>query len=970
MIWLLLFCIALYFYYRSSKSESSLNAKNTPNNQVQPDMQMYNRQWAEFILSYQNVAKSKAEKALLRRMLKDLSDQGKTGGLLLLDDDGTPVVPAMQAAYASQRVVMPTATAAAQSYTYTPPTKTSAQIQLDNASLLLYFGAFLLVASVGLFVAFGGLPGELRTFIVALVSVGMYGSGLWLFDNKPKLKQAGLAFVGIGIAIMPLVGLAAYIFVFNLANAPLAWLITSVLCLGMYTHALIKLRSTFLDYLFIFTIVSLFESAVSISHAPVYYFGWMLALIGLIATLVGRYGHMWNDLQEPSNVSSSLFVPASIFISLVLVTHDGLGQLGVSLLLAGAYYALCIGTSTGGTQQGNAVTAQASLLAGICAVVYATSKNIQTTFMVLLVCNALQTMLIVWWDKNNTTLRYNFATIAMLSYIAATILAIGRPSMVAASVIIIVIGSLTVWWHQHRADAYVVAVTAWMSLPAVFVLYVTKPHLSAVILAQITAGSLLIQFLALLAAKKRFQTDHTLVDQYMYLASTAVVLVLGFTTTPWMSYWLTVIVAVTYLILAQLQKSKDWNAVAGFVVLVPLLWFDRSQGVLLLTCLTALLTNIYLALRYRHEVHRWLSTALWLLLPVALGGGLLGGRWNVTTYAWAYMLAMLGLLLSRAIARGIVFLSAKVPLASFAKNTSTSYQAGYCFAGVTAVCLSLVGNNSQIHTSLLLVLLTGLTVFISQVLEKNDQILALVPLLLQGFMLSVWRPVGHQQVALYLFMTSLLALASYMVITTEQKGRKIMRSVQYGALMAVLIAPASLLVLGYSVWSMPLGLLLAALLFLYDMRTSDQVTKEALCTVAVVAIMWMLYLGGVREEQVYTHVLVVLFAAFAYWRHSKNQPDQSNSYLYAMLATATIPLALQALSGVAGGLYGWWLLLEEVFFMIIGMAINKKFVVQWGLYVSVAAVLYQLRGLGWAALTFLAIFLIGLAVYKIQKNNQ
>jgi hypothetical protein len=88
-----------------------------------------------------------------------------------------------------------------------------------------------------------------------------------------------------------------------------------------------------------------------------------------------------------------------------------------------------------------------------------------------------------------------------------------------------------------------------------------------------------------------------------------------------------------------------------------------------------------------------------------------------------------------------------------------------------------------------------------------------------------------------------------------------------------------------------------------------------------------------------------------------------------MLVTATVPLTLQAVGSPAGGLYGWWLLLEQVGFIILGMSIAKKFVTKWGLYTAVGAVLYQLRDLGWAALTVLALFLIGLAVYKIQKNN-
>jgi hypothetical protein len=43
---------------------------------------------------------------------------------------------------------------------------------------------------------------------------------------------------------------------------------------------------------------------------------------------------------------------------------------------------------------------------------------------------------------------------------------------------------------------------------------------------------------------------------------------------------------------------------------------------------------------------------------------------------------------------------------------------------------------------------------------------------------------------------------------------------------------------------------------------------------------------------------------------------------------------------------------------------------RWGLYVAVAAVIYQLRDLGWAALSVLAIFVIGVAIYMIQKTDK
>lgn len=128
-----------------------------------------------------------------------------------------------------------------------------------------------------------------------------------------------------------------------------------------------------------------------------------------------------------------------------------------------------------------------------------------------------------------------------------------------------------------------------------------------------------------------------------------------------------------------------------------------------------------------------------------------------------------------------------------------------------------------------------------------------------------------------------------------------------------------------------------------------------------------MYFLGVKNAQAYTHTLVILFAAYAYWRNKRGEIKESDNYLMVMLATATIPLGLQALNDASGGLYGWWLIIEQIVFMLLGMGISKRFVTMWGLYVAVGAVLYQLRGLGWAALTVLAIFIIGLAMYKIQK---
>ena len=82
-----------------------------------------------------------------------------------------------------------------------------------------------------------------------------------------------------------------------------------------------------------------------------------------------------------------------------------------------------------------------------------------------------------------------------------------------------------------------------------------------------------------------------------------------------------------------------------------------------------------------------------------------------------------------------------------------------------------------------------------------------------------------------------------------------------------------------------------------------------------------------------------------------------------------MPLALQALAGESGGSYGLLLIVQQAGFMVVGAITNQKFLLKGGMWVALAAILYQLRGLGWAFLSLLAVVLIGLAIYRLQKHE-
>lgn len=189
-------------------------------------------------------------------------------------------------------------------------------------------------------------------------------------------------------------------------------------------------------------------------------------------------------------------------------------------------------------------------------------------------------------------------------------------------------------------------------------------------------------------------------------------------------------------------------------------------------------------------------------------------------------------------------------------------------------------------------------------------------------------------------------------------------------MLAAFIAPFTFVFAGETTLMMPLGLMVFTGMLYHRLRSTGQQNRELVGGLGLLSVWWLMWFLDVRNVQAYTHVLAGLFALYAYLRHLRGNTAASDQYLLAMLGTATIPLALQALGGTAGDLYGWWLLLEQIGFMALGMVINKSLVTRWGLYVAILAVLYQLRHLAWAALTLLALCIIAWAVYRLQKQDQ
>jgi len=938
------------------------------------------RSWLLFLKKQHQATSSKAEKRFIEKLFSQLKSQNieipedlSLGALTITNPEEVEAVAVSQVTLSEQHQNMSTAlgveTPAIQVVQPTPP---KAQVQLDNANMLLYFGAFLFVASAGLFVAFSGMSGGVRTLTVLLVSLCMYGAGVWLFKNKHKFAQAGLAFAGIGISIAPLVGLAAYVYVYDQTNGASVWLTTSALCMTLYIHALVTLRKPLINYIFIFTLVSFFQSMVSIIDAPVYYYGWVFSIIGIGLAAVNQVVKFWSDFEESSKLSSQLFVPLSLLLSLTFLPESGAIQFGVSVLLGACFYGLQYVTEKRDSDKTNyALVTHILVLCGITSLAYGWTESLSQAMTVLSIAGLLQAV-IVAVSGGVSERQKNFATILVLGQIIATVFSYENSKLMLLHATFLTLIAALVWIRQSRTDGYVLLIVGLFSLPLIWGQLVVDNQFAPSLQILLTFGPLTFQAATLLniQSMKKGMPDLESVALQTYALSIGVIAVFSMLAKPYEALFFNVLIVLVSVMIAEGIRKKQLVTYSSAALFLPL-FFGYTDDVLFFALATAIgaILHVILAVRYREEFNRWSATLLWLLLPIGLGHAELFGVWGVNAYGWMYLLVGLGLVLSRAIARGVVFRSEKVSLASMEKQASLSYLIGYILAFSAVVVMVFNTEVSVLEGTMMSIALLPIFWVIGSKVEKDDRYAVALPLLSQLVLWSVLRPtLRTEDLTTYLLMTSTLGVLWYLAIRSSAVIKGVLsQSLKMSAVATTMIAPLAYFAASELSIAMPVGAIILSAI-LYDIyRSTTQANREWVIGVSLGSVWWLLWYFGIKEVQVYAHTLTFLLVGYAYWRYQRAEKQTSESYITAALFSATVPLFLQSLSETNGALYGWWLLLEQVGIILIGMGINNRLMIRWGLYASLGAVLYQLRDLGWAALTVLALFIIAVAVRKIQK---
>jgi hypothetical protein len=252
----------------------------------------------------------------------------------------------------------------------------------------------------------------------------------------------------------------------------------------------------------------------------------------------------------------------------------------------------------------------------------------------------------------------------------------------------------------------------------------------------------------------------------------------------------------------------------------------------------------------------------------------------------------------------------------------------------------------------------------------EKQPVLIVPALLAGFGSVLRLAVGYE-LGLNVTTGLLMALAhgSYWILAFSRLGT--VRA--YYARLTLISVAGTIPFVGiwfYDRPIFPLALALFGGVLLKELWQKGQSAREVAILCIHVALLWWIYDLGVRELQVYTQSTALVIAGFAYMRRRlQDTPSIINSYLWTAVLFFTLPLVWQAVTSNTAG-YSYLLLVEHVLLVIVSIILKRSTFAWWGIIVIVTAVLYQLRKLRYAALAFLGIFIISLAVYFLLRYNK
>ncbi len=220
----------------------------------------------------------------------------------------------------------------------------------NSINVLLYIGAFLIVASVSIFVGFQWetLSPVTRGGFITVFTLLWFIFGSW-FVSVPKVRSAGMTFLAIGALLIPFCGMGWYNFVLEPmgADSGVVWLITTLAALPVYYLLAANLRKKFYGYLVSLGAFSLVFSIIDLRNLAYDYYILGTILTSIVLLVLARNQAL--NLAEnneifaiPIEYSAQILAPLALFYGLILsAVGDRLFTLETTLgVISGASFYL------------------------------------------------------------------------------------------------------------------------------------------------------------------------------------------------------------------------------------------------------------------------------------------------------------------------------------------------------------------------------------------------------------------------------------------------------------------------------------------------------------------------------------------------------------------------------------------------------------------------------------------------------
>lgn len=210
--------------------------------------------------------------------------------------------------------------------------------QQSVINVILFTGALLIVSAAAAFIATSTSP-VLKALSMWVAVALFYGVGIWLYSRK-NLRQVGVAFMGIGLALVPFA--AVVLTVTMQIEAILSWLLASILAAVLSVHMLWLIRSEVAGYISIFSMISL---AVAVSRNVSEDIFWIfvpIMLVGFGLQLLRQFSArpLADWVQRPVSVMSIVNPLVTLAVSIPYFSAIGYVKFEILLLIALVQFAL------------------------------------------------------------------------------------------------------------------------------------------------------------------------------------------------------------------------------------------------------------------------------------------------------------------------------------------------------------------------------------------------------------------------------------------------------------------------------------------------------------------------------------------------------------------------------------------------------------------------------------------------------